>query len=267
MPVTLELLIQGARSRARALWERRGALEREAAAAAPATPWLPIFSGPHLTVVAEVKRRSPSAGSIAPDLDPDGHAQAYVRGGARAISVLTDPVHFGGTVADLRAVAAAVAVPVLCKDFLLDPLQLVEARAGGASAVLLIVRALGPGELGALMREAAGWGLGTLVEVHHAHELEVALTAGARVVGVNARDLATFEMRHDEIESVLARVPQGVVGIAESGLATVHDVERVAACGADGILVGTSVSRAPSPEAAVRALAAVPRRGRARGVG
>lgn len=266
MGVTLAILLRDARSRADSLKPRQAALERGAEAAASVRPWVPAFAGPRVTVIAEVKRRSPSAGPIAPDLDPVAHAVACVRGGARAISVLTDPIHFGGTVEDLRAVSAAVSVPVLRKDFILDPLQLLEARAAGASAVLLIVRALAPTTLMALVREAEGLGLGTLVEVHKAREVDAALEAGARVIGVNARDLDTFAVNLPGVESVLARLPGDVVAIAESGVTDVHDVERVAAWGADGILVGTGVARAPSPEIAVRALAAVPRRGRLKGV-
>lgn len=265
MSVTLDHLLRDARRRADALRPSRQALERAAAAAPAPPPWLDAFSGGDVAVIAEVKRRSPSAGAIAPDLDPVAHAAAYVRGGARAVSVLTDPDHFGGRVEDLRRVAGAVAVPVLRKDFILDPLQLVEARAAGASAVLLIVRALSPDLLRQLSREAEALGLGTLVEVHAAAELESALSAGAPVIGVNARDLDTFAVRLDAVESVLRAMPPRVVAIAESGMANRDDAERVAAWGADGILVGTGVARAPSPEAAVRALTRIGRRGRQEG--
>ncbi len=240
-------------------------LERRAAAAPPPRPFPGTGrGGPAATVgiVAEVKRRSPSRGPIQEDLDPVAHAAAYVRGGAQAVSVLTDEVHFGGSLADLSRVAAAVAVPVLRKDFILDELQLVEARGAGASAVLLIVRALPAARLTALARAARAQGLATLVEVHTLAELDAALAAEPATVGVNARDLATFEVDLAAAERVLAAVPREIVAVAESGVESREDVERLAAAGADLVLVGTSVARAADPEAAVRALTGVRRRER-----
>jgi len=209
--------------------------------------------------VAEVKRRSPSQGAIRPDLDPAAHARAYARGGAVAVSVLTDEVHFGGSLDDLSQVAAAVALPVLRKDFIIDELQILEARAAGASAVLLIVRILTPERLGALAAAAAAHRLATLVEVHTAVELDAALAARPTAVGVNARDLATFAVDLRAAEGVVARVPADVPVVAESGIEGRGDVERLAAAGADFVLVGTSLARRSDPETAVRALMGVTR--------
>src|SRR6266850_4523058 len=192
------------------------------------------------------------------------HARAYTQGGAVAISVLTDELHFGGSLDDLARVASAVPVPVLRKDFILDELQLYEARAAGASAVLLIVRALTTDGLRALARAARDQGLGVLVEVHSAGELELALGVDPTAVGVNSRDLATFAVDLGTAEQLVALVPKEVPVIAESGIATRADVERMAAAGADLVLVGTSVARAANPEAAVRGLTGVRRVGRRR---
>ncbi len=246
-PLTLSLdaILAVTRTRVRALKRRAGDLERQAAAAPPVRP----FMEPADTVglIAEVKRRSPSQGDIRPDLDPVQHARAYVRGGAVAVSVLTDEAHFGGSIEDLERVAAAVPVPVLRKDFILDELQIMEARAAGASAVLLI---------GA----AAAWRLPTLIEVHSAAELEPALAAAPGAIGVNARDLSTFAVDLRAAEAVIRDVPGNIAVVAESGVESRNDIERVAAAGADFVLVGTSVARHGDPEEAVRALVGVKRK-------
>jgi indole-3-glycerol phosphate synthase len=179
-----------------------------------------------------------------------------------AISVLTDELHFGGSLDDLARVSGTVALPVLRKDFILDELQLYEARAAGASAVLLIVRALTPKRLDTLARAARGQGLGVLVEVHSRGELEAALAAEPTAVGVNSRDLATFTLDIELAERLVAEVPAGVPAIAESGIATRAAVERMAAAGADLVLVGTAVARTADPAAAVRELVGVERKGR-----
>ena len=256
-------ILETARQRAAALAPVRGALERAAAQAGPMPSLRAALAGGAVAVVAEVKRRSPSEGDLRGDLDPAGRARSYVAGGARAVSVLTDETYFGGTLGDLAAVRAAVAVPVLRKDFILDELQLVEARGAGASAVLLIVRALAAGRLRSLAAAARGLGLETLVEAHSEMELEQALRVEATVVGVNSRDLETFAVDLAVAERLLALVPAGIPAVAESGVRGVADVERLARAGADAVLVGGSLSRAGDPERAVRALAAVARRGRA----
>jgi len=254
---SLDAILAVARTRVQALKRRAADLERQAAAAPPVRP----FQEPtdSVGVIAEVKRRSPSQGDIRPDLDPVQHARAYVRGGAVAVSVLTDAAHFGGSIEDLKHVASAVPVPVLRKDFILDELQIIEARAAGASAVLLIVRALAPDRLQALARAAAAWHLPTLIEVHSSAELEPALAAAPGAIGVNARDLSTFAVDLRAAEAVIRDVPGHIAVVAESGIESRGDVERVAAAGADFVLVGTSVARRANPELAVRDLVGVKR--------
>jgi indole-3-glycerol phosphate synthase len=185
-----------------------------------------------------------------------------VAGGADAISVLTEGPHFGGSLDDLAAVRRAVPVPVLCKDFIVDPLQLYESRAAGASAVLLIARVLDHPRLEELSAGARALGLARLVEVHALDELDRVLALAPEAVGVNARDLVTFVVRPEGAAPVLAAIPDGVLAIAESGIATRADVERVAAWGADAILVGTALAGSADPRAAVRALVGVSRAGR-----
>jgi len=261
----LEAILETTRARVAALRSSARALERQASDAPAPRPFDRATAGPDVGVIAEVKRRSPSAGAIREDLNPVEHARAYAQGGAVAISVLTDEPHFGGSLDDLARVAAAVAVPVLRKDFILDELQLYEARAAGASAILLIARALTPSRVRALAAAARAQGLGVLVEVHTDAELAVAVAAQPTAVGVNSRDLATFAVDLARAERLVAQVPAGLPAIAESGIATRADVERMAAAGADLVLVGTSVARTAEPAAAVRALTGVRRVGRERG--
>ena len=260
----LDAMLSATRDRIAALKPHARELARRAAASPAPPPFARALRSGDATVgvIAEVKRRSPSTGAIREDLDPVRHALAYQRGGAVAISVLTDAPHFGGSLDDLECVAQAVSVPVLRKDFILDELQLLEARAAGASGVLLIARALPPDRLGALARTARANALGVLVEVHSEPELDQALTVEPTAVGVNSRDLATFAVDLRLTERLLARVPAAVPAIAESGIETRSDVERMAGAGADLVLVGTSVARLADPEAAVRALCGVVRRGR-----
>jgi indole-3-glycerol phosphate synthase len=267
MPETpLDAILSATRARIAGLQPRAAELARRAAAAPAAPPFAgalaPGGKSGTVGVIAEVKRRSPSAGAIREDLDPVHHARSYERGGAVAISVLTDGLHFGGSLEDLASIAAAVSVPVLRKDFILDELQLLEARAVGASGVLLIVRALSADRLRALARVARENGLGVLVEIHSEAELDQALAADPTAVGVNSRDLATFAVDLRLAERLLAHVPASLPAIAESGIETRGDVERMARAGADLVLVGTSVARTADPEAAVRALCGVARKGR-----
>jgi len=265
MPQTrLDAILTATRDRVASLRTQARELARRAEAAPAPLPFARALPGRDVGVIAEVKRRSPSAGAIREDLDPVAHARAYIQGGAVAISVLTDELHFGGSLDDLARVASAVPVPVLRKDFILDELQLYEARVAGASAVLLIVRALTSDGLRTLARAARDQGLGILVEVHSAGELELALAVAPTAVGVNSRDLATFAVDLARAERLVATVPRGVPVIAESGIATRADVERMAAAGADLVLVGTSVAGHADPERAVRELVGVPRKGRAR---
>ena len=213
-------------------------------------------------VIAEVKRRSPSQGAIREDLDPVSHAAAYARGGALAVSVLTDGPHFGGSIEDLKRVVAAIPVPVLRKDFVIDEAQIHEARAAGASAVLLIARILSAAQLAGLAEAVRLWGMTPLIEVHKSTELDAALAAGPSVLGINARDLDTFAVDLAGAETMITRIPPGLPVVAESGIETRADVERLAAAGADYVLVGTSVARQPDPENAVNALVGVKRQSR-----
>jgi indole-3-glycerol phosphate synthase len=208
--------------------------------------------GPRL--VAEVKRRSPSRGDIRVDLDPAALAAAYADGGAAAVSVLTEPRHFAGSPEDLLAVRAAVDLPVLRKDFVTTPYQVWEARAWGADAVLLIVAALDAAALRALLAEATAAGLDALVEVHTVAEAAAAAEAGATLVGVNARDLATLEVDPGRFAAVRDALPGGAVLVAESGIRGGADVEAAAAAGADAVLVGETLVRAADPAGAVREL-------------
>lgn len=262
MATTLDLILDATRRTLPALRHRRAALEREAADAAVPPPFGAALRREAVAVVAEVKRRSPSAGAINEALDPAEQAARYAAGGAAAISVLTDGPHFGGSVADLRAAAARVGVPLLRKDFILAEEQIVEARAAGAAAVLLIVRALAPARLRALLSAAHGAGLEALIEVHDRRELDIALGAGGGIVGVNSRDLDTFEIDVAAAWALLRAVPADCVAVAESGMATRADVERAAGFGADAVLIGTALSRADDPAALLGSLAGVSRRGR-----
>jgi indole-3-glycerol phosphate synthase len=209
-----------------------------------------------LAVIAEVKRRSPSKGDLAPDLDPAATAAAYAAGGASCLSVLTDVEHFGGSVADLQAARAAVEIPVLRKDFTVDRRDVCDARIMGADAVLLIVAALDDAELGEMHRLAVDIGLDVLVEVHDEPELERALAAGATVVGVNQRDLRTFEVDHDRAVRVGAAMPAGILRVAESGIRGPADAAALAAAGFHAVLVGESVVTAGDRAASVAALRA-----------
>ncbi len=262
MTTTLSSILAATHDRVARLAPQRAAL-RHAASLAPAAPAFgPSLRRRDVAVIAEVKRRSPSAGPIAEHLTPADHARAYQAGGAAAISVLTDEIHFGGSLADLDEVRRSVAVPVLRKDFIVDEVQLYEARVHGASAVLLIVRALDAQQLADLAQAARELGLARLVEVHGRDELERALEVAPDALGVNARDLDTFSVDVGGIEPILRAVPAGITAIAESGLSTRSDVERVAAWGADAVLVGAAIAGAADPAGAVRGLTGVPRTGR-----
>lgn len=213
-----------------------------------------LSAGPGLAVIAEVKRRSPSKGDLAADLDAATVAAEYLAGGARCLSVLTEAAYFGGSATDLSAARAAVPLPVLRKDFTVGAADVCDARLMGADAVLLIVAALGPGELEDLLATADELGMDALVEVHDEAELELALGAGARVVGVNQRDLTTFAVDRDRAISLAARIPPDVVAVAESGIGGPLDAARLAEAGYQAVLVGESVVTAADRAAAVAAL-------------
>jgi indole-3-glycerol phosphate synthase len=232
-------------------------VRRAAAAAPPARGFRAAIARPGgVALIAEVKRRSPSKGDLRPDLDPGPLAAAYQRGGASAVSVLTEPLHFAGSPEDLRAVRATVALPVLRKDFITVPYQVWEARAWGADAVLLIVVALDGEQLADLLGEAAAAGLDALVEVHTREEAAVAAKAGAPLVGVNARDLTTLTVDPGRFAAVRDALPAGATLVAESGIRTRADVEVAAAAGADAVLVGETLVLADDPVATAASLLA-----------
>lgn len=232
------------------------ALARRAADAAPRgarfRAALDVDAG--IAVIAECKRASPSRGEIARDYDPARLATAYRDAGAAAISVLTEPSRFGGSLAHLAAARAAVSVPLLRKDFIIDEYQLYEARAAGADAVLLIVAALGQAELSALHRGAGELGLAALVEVHDERELERALAAEARLVGVNNRDLRTLRVNLAVSYRLAPCLPADVTAVSESGIRTRADLARLRAVGYRAVLVGERLMRADDPGAALAEL-------------
>jgi indole-3-glycerol phosphate synthase len=220
-----------------------------------------------VAVIAEVKRRSPGAGDIRPGLVPAEWARTYEGAGASALSVLTDGPFFGGSMTDLRAARSAVDLPILRKDFILDPLQILEARAGGADAILLIVRILDDASLRRLREEAEALGMAALVEVHGADELERALASGATLIGINNRDLTTFDTDLAVTEALLDHLPREGVVVSESGIASGEDVARLGAAGVHAVLVGESTLRADDPGLPVRELAGQDRRDRGGAVG
>jgi indole-3-glycerol phosphate synthase len=223
----------------------------------PARDPMPAFRRPGSSVIAEVKRRSPSKGDLADIPDPAVLATSYERGGAAAISVLTEERRFGGSLADLDAVRAAVTSPLLRKDFVVEPYQLLEARAHGADLVLLIVAALPGDELTRLHDHARELGLTALVEVHDEPEAERAAVLEAPLVGVNARNLKTLDVEPATFAKLVGLLPDHVVKVAESGIRGPDDVRRHLAEGADVVLVGEALVRDGDPEGAVRAMTGV----------
>jgi indole-3-glycerol phosphate synthase len=207
-----------------------------------------------VNVIAECKRRSPSRGVLAFDYDPVRIARQYERGGAAAISVLTEPTFFDGTLEHLTAVRASVALPLLRKDFVVDEYQLLEARAAGADAVLLIVAALEQDHLAALQKRAWDLQLATLVEVHDQTELTRAIDSGARVIGVNNRNLRTLSVDVDASDHLAARMPREIIAVSESGLKSREELERLAAVGYGAFLIGERFMTDPDPAAAIRRL-------------
>ncbi len=234
---------------------RRGCPRPDVFSGLPALPW----PREPFAVVAEVKRASPSAGAIAPGADAPGLASVYAAAGATAVSVLTDGAHFGGSLADLVAVRAAVAVPVLRKDFVVDAYQIDEGRAAGADLVLLVAAALDPSALRDLAAHVRSLAMTPLVEVHGTGEVDAALAAleDGGILGVNSRDLHSLAVDLSTWESVAPLVPTGMPTLAESGVKTPSDAARARAAGYGGVLVGESLVRAEDPAALVRAFKAV----------
>jgi indole-3-glycerol phosphate synthase len=231
------------------------ALVEEARACPPTRGFGPALAvGSGVAVIAEIKRRSPSKGALNIDLDPGGVARAYEVGGATCLSVLTDAEFFGGSPGDLAAAREATALPVLRKDFTVAPIDVVDARLMGADAVLLIAAVLGRLQLIDLHAVASDLGLDVLVEVHDEPELEIALQSGATLIGVNQRDLMTFEVDHERAARVASAIPDGIVKVAESGIRDREDTKRLTAAGYDAILVGERLVTSGDPGKAIREL-------------
>jgi indole-3-glycerol phosphate synthase len=228
-------------------------MDRAAATRAPVA-FDEALRAPGLSVIAEIKRRSPSAGDIAPDLDPALLAVAYEAGGAAAISVLTEPDHFGGSLSDLEAVEAVSGLPLLRKDFILHPVQIAQGRALGADTVLLIAAVLDDPTLASLIETAKGLGMVALVEAHDGEEVARAAAAGARVIGVNNRDLRTFEVDLGTAERLRGVIPAGVVAVAEGGVTSDEGARRMYHAGYDAILVGQAAATAQDPASFVAGL-------------
>ncbi|HEY1853057.1 MAG TPA: indole-3-glycerol phosphate synthase TrpC [Solirubrobacterales bacterium] len=252
----IEQLIDGAR---RGVEARRNEvpqadLEQRLSARGEDRPFREALTRPTLSIIAEFKRRSPSAGEINAAADVASQVVAYERGGAAAVSVLTDEPHFGGSLEDLRSARSASTLPIIRKDFIVDPYQLYEAAVNGADAVLLIVRALSDDDLRRLSEEAEALDLDTLVEVHNAAELERALLAGAEVVGVNNRDLDGMTVDIETTYELMPDVPAGKTVVAESGISGRDELEELDRVGVDAVLIGGSLMGSPDPEAKLREL-------------
>lgn len=258
----LDVLLAESRARVLADRARRGTDDLRADVAKLATtpsPFVEALAADGVSVIAEVKRASPSRGDLAPDLDAVAQATAYRDAGVAAISVLTEPARFKGSIEDLEAVAA-LGTPTLRKDFTVDVHQVLQARLAGAAAVLLIVAALDDEALAELAQASHDAGLACLVEVHDEEELRRALAIEPQVVGVNARDLRTFDVDRDAFARLRAGIPDDIVAVAESGITGPDDVRRAAGQGADAVLVGESLVTASSPGTAAAALVAAGRR-------
>ena len=231
---------------------RAAAAER--AAADPGRAFAAALARPGLSLIAEHKRRSPSAGLIREGVALPDVVGAYERGGAAALSILTEAPSFGGTLADLRDARAATSLPILRKDFIVDAYQLPESRAAGADAILLIVAALSAGELATLHADADSLGLAVLVEVHDERELHAAVAVGASLIGINNRDLTTLKVDIRTTYALLPRVPAGTLVVAESGFRQRAELDELASAGVAAVLVGEALMRSPDIETATRAL-------------
>jgi indole-3-glycerol phosphate synthase len=255
----IEQLIDGARegvdARKREL--PQAALEAQLSGRIEDRPFQEALVRPGLSVIAEFKRRSPSVGAIAPDADIAAQVSAYERGGAAALSVLTDAPHFGGSLDDLRAARSAATLPIIRKDFIVDPYQLYEAAVHGADAVLLIVRALSDRDLQELYEEARALDLDCLVEVHDGDELDRALEADAEVIGINNRDLDEQRVDIQTTFELMPDVPAGKTVVAESGISGREELMELERVGVDAVLIGGALMLADDPEAKTRELTGV----------
>lgn len=263
MATYLDRILEAHRASAAADTRDTSSLEAAARSAPPARGFeAGLRAGDRLAVIAEIKRASPSKGVLNPALDPGGIARAYEEGGASALSVLTDRDYFGGSEGDLRDARAATGLPVLRKDFTVSVNDVLDARIMGADAILLIVAALSDVELSEFISVAASVGLDALVEVHDEAEAERALSVGATLVGVNQRDLFTFEVDTGRAVRVAASLPEDICRVAESGIRGRADAELLAGAGFDAVLVGESLVRSAEPAEAVAAMARVARSAR-----
>jgi indole-3-glycerol phosphate synthase len=254
----MDQLIAGAREgvEARRAKLPQADLESRLSARGEDRPFNEALTRPGLSLIAEFKRRSPSAGPLAPEgIDIATQVTAYERGGAAALSVLTDEPHFGGSLDDLRAARAACGLPIIRKDFVVDPYQLYEAAVNGADAVLLIVAALSDEDLRSLYQEARAIDLDCLVEVHDAEELERALEGGAEVIGINNRNLDDMSVDIATTYELMPDVPAGKTVVAESGISGREELEELDRVGVDAVLIGGALMSAPDPEAKTRELA------------
>ena len=259
----LDQILAAKREEVERLRPREAELRNLAAGQAPAKPFAnALRAGTNVALIAEFKRRSPSANWIRQDGSVAEITKDYSEAGARAISVLTDEQFFSGTLEDLRVARAKTFVPILRKDFIIDELQLLEARAAAADAVLLIVRALSDAQLRDLLQAARAHGLEALVEAHDETEVARAVAAGSAIIGINHRDLSNFRVDHTIAQRIAHSVPKQVVLVAESGVRTTDDVARLGECGIDAVLVGEALMRAQDIPARVRELAGLPRKER-----
>lgn len=256
---TLGELVRAASVRAASLRERAAELGRAAIGAPPVRSLRSELQGSTVGIIAEIKRASPSLGPINPQLRASDQAAAYHRGGAFAVSVLTEPTLFGGSNDDIIAARSVSDIPVLKKDFHVEPVQLLEARALGCSAALVIVRAVRPSVLGELVEAGKQIGLELLVEVQNEAELDVALSLGAEIIGVNNRNLESLVVDLAAMDNLLPLIPRSCIAVAESGIETRADIERAGSHGADAVLIGSVLSGSANPEGTLRSLTAVKR--------
>lgn len=260
VPDILARIVDSKREEVAALRPHAAELRHRARDLAPTRGFAAALSAADtVQLLAEIKRQSPSAGPIRPGANASEVARDYQHGGAAALSVLTDLLYFGGTLDTLREVREVVELPLLRKDFILDPSQVWEARVAGADAILLIVRILGDDQMASLFGQARELGMDVLVEVHDAEELARARAVGADLIGINNRDLGSFHTDLAVSFALAAEVPGSVTLVAESGIRTAEDVARLGAAGVDAILVGESLMRQPDIRSAAAALVGHPK--------
>ena len=255
----LDTIVEAKRREVEALRPEAQELRRAAESADPVRAFDAVLRGPAVQLIAEFKRRSPSAGWIRQNAVISNVATAYEAAGAVALSVLTDHQFFGGSFSDLQEARKVTRLPVLRKDFIIDVLQVFQTRAIGADALLLIVRLLEAERLRDLLETARDLSLGVLVETHDAKEVEVALRAGANVIGVNNRDLSSFRTDPETVLRIVQQIPPEIIVVGESGIRTAADVDRLGAAGVDAVLVGESLMGAADPRAAAALLTRSPR--------